>query len=458
MKKRKIAVVGAGLCGTLLAVHLARKGHEIHLFERRGDLRKEEVDGGRSINLALSDRGLQALSLVGMDQIIKEEVIPMQGRMLHDRKGESRFSPYSGRSGDYINSVSRGGLNAALLDLADQEATLTTYYNHACLNYEWANNELTFKTAGGIKKSDTFDHVFGTDGAGSAIRQTFMRNGNRIRFDYQQKYLTHGYKELEFPASDNGGFRVESNALHIWPRDEFMMIALPNLDHSFTVTLFQDFKGENGFDKLQEDHHIQTFFKEAFPDAIPHMPELIKDFHSNPTSSLGTIKCFPWSYEDKVLMIGDAVHAIVPFYGQGMNCAFEDVYVLDQFINEYGDDWNEMFEAYAHYRKPDTDAIADLALDNFYEMQDHVNDEAFILKRQLERKMEQAISDYYSKYSLVTFREDLRYHIAMQQGRFQDEYLLNLVRNQPNIEEINIHEVHEDLKKKLKESFPNSTD
>ena len=452
MSKNKIAVVGAGLCGTMLAVRLAQRGYEVDLYEKRPDLRKVDQDAGRSINLALSDRGLQALDMIDMRKRIKDNLIPMKGRMIHDLKGNSRFSPYSGRDNDHINSVSRSGLNADLLDKAEEYDNLRLFFDHACIRYDVNENTLQFQYQGNTM-SRTYDHVFGADGAGSAIRQVFMQLGNQIRFDYQQDFLTHGYKELEFPPAENGDYRIEHHALHIWPRDEYMMIALPNLDKSFTVTLFQAFEGPQGFDSLNTDEQIRSFFESSFPDAIQHMPELLHNFRSNPTSSLGTIKCYPWYIKDKVLLMGDAAHAIVPFYGQGMNCAFEDVFILDQFIDQYEGDWQKIFTSYSETRKKDTDAIADLAIDNFEEMQDKVNDVDFIQKRELEVKLEQAYTDYFSKYSLVTFREDLPYFNAMQQGRFQDEYLLEIVRKTDQPGSLDIAKIHNDLKRLTKEKF-----
>lgn len=452
MSDPKIAVVGAGLCGTLLAIRLAQRGFHVDLYEKRSDLRKVELEAGRSINLALSDRGIQALRMVGIEDRVKRNIIPMKGRMIHDLQGNSWLSPYSGREEDHINSVSRSGLNAELLDLAETYKEIQIFFDHSCDGYDVENNKIFF-FHNGKQIPKTYAHVFGADGAGSVIRQVFMERGNRIRFNYQQEFLSHGYKELEFPAAENGGYRVEPNALHIWPRDEYMMIALPNLDKSFTVTLFQAFEGPGGFDSLNSEKEIIEFFQRSFPDAIPHMPNLIADFQKNPSSSLGTIKCSPWNIEDKVLLMGDAAHAIVPFYGQGMNCAFEDVFILDQFMELYKDDWLRIFNSYSESRKKDTDAIADLAIDNFSEMQDKVNDEDFIQKRKLEMKLEQKFSDYFSKYSLVTFREDLPYFNAMQQGRFQDQYLLELVRKTDEPDKIDINEVHKEITSLTKEKF-----
>lgn len=446
MGKEHLAIVGAGLCGTLLAVRLAQRGFKVDLFERRPDLRKSDLAAGRSINLALSDRGLQALDMVGAKDEVRDLMLPMKGRLLHDIEGETKLSLYSGREGHHINSISRSGLNALLLDMAESHSDVNIFFNHSCTAFEPEEAHLHFRDSRGETINKQYDRVFGTDGAGSAIRQSFMARSNQIRFDFEQSFLTHGYKELSFPPTKEGDFAVSPEGLHIWPRDEFMMIALPNLDKSFTVTLFQAYEGPYGFDALNEDDEIKHFFETYFPDAVPHMPDLINEFHQNPTSSLGTIKCSPWHIRDKVLMMGDAVHAIVPFYGQGMNCAFEDVFEFDKYLDTYGTKWNELFEAYSKERKVNTDAIADLALDNFYEMQDHVNDENFAKKRALEMILEETTTDYHSKYSLVTFRPDIPYREALDQGRFQDTFLLQTVDKVKSVDQLDPISVYEDLK------------
>ncbi len=457
MGKEHLAIVGAGLCGTLLAVRLAQRGFKIDLYERRSDLRKSDLSAGRSINLALSDRGLKALEMIGAKEEVDKLMLPMKGRLLHDENGQTKLSPYSGRENHHINSISRSGLNALLLDMAEAHPEVELYFNHACTSFDPEAAKLQFRTESGTTSTKTFDRVFGTDGAGSAIRQSFMARSNQMRFDFSQSFLTHGYKELSFPPTSSGDFAVSPEALHIWPRNDFMMIALPNLDKSFTVTLFQAYEGIYGFDSLKDDSDITHFFNEYFPDAVPHMPELVSEFHENPTSSLGTIKCSPWNMGDKVLMMGDAVHAIVPFYGQGMNCAFEDVLVFDRYLDTYGSDWNKLFKAYSKERKVNTDAIADLALDNFYEMQDHVNDENFAKKRALEMIWEGETKDYNSKYSLVTFRPDIPYRKALDQGRFQDEFLLRAVDGISTVEKHHSDEIYQKLTTAL-QHFRQQTD
>ena len=441
-------VIGAGLCGTLLAIRLAQRGHRVTLVEKRPDMRTVEQAAGRSINLALSDRGLQSLRMVGMEDHVRELCIPMHGRMIHPESGNAFFSPYSGREGEYINSVSRGGLNMALLDKAEATEGLSLLFNSPCRGVDLAAGTATFTDApSGTDFSIDADLIFGTDGAGSAVRQSMMNNSATLRFDFSQDWLPHGYKELTIPPAKDGSYRIEKHALHIWPRGTYMVIALPNLDGSFTVTLFRPYADRPyGFDALDSDEKILAFFEEKFPDALRHMPDLLADYHGNPTSPLGTIKCYPWAAHNTSLLLGDSAHAIVPFYGQGMNAAFEDVFVLDQFLDRHDGQWGKAFDAFQAHRKKDADAIADLAKDNFYEMRDHVDDPAFIKKRKLETALEHTFPDYYSKYSMVTFNEEMRYSDAMMKGRAQDKWLLDQVSEVDSVEQLDIESVYKRMK------------
>jgi kynurenine 3-monooxygenase len=429
MATQKIAVVGAGLCGSLLAIRMAQRGFEVHVFEKRPDPRVELLDAGRSINLALSDRGLRALDMVGMKEKVQSELIPMYGRMIHTQGHEPRLARYSGREGDYINSVSRPGLNNLLLDKAEEYSNLTLYFNNPCKKVDLELGEVTFFDT--EKERDvtfTADIVFGTDGAGSAVRRSMSSQSNTLRFNFSQQFLDHGYKELAIYPDEKGDFKIDGNALHIWPRGGHMIIALPNLDRSFTVTMFHPFEGEDGFNDLTTPEKVSSFFEKNYAELLALMPDLATQFFTNPTSSLGTIKCYPWQTNGKTLLLGDAAHAIVPFYGQGMNASFEDVVVLDECIEAYGPDWNNVFRNFQLERKKDADAIADLAIDNFVEMRDKVADPVFIRKRQLEMDLESTHPEYYSKYSLVTFREEIPYSEAMQRGRWQDDVLLDYCR------------------------------
>ncbi len=419
-----IIVVGAGLCGSLLALRLAQRGFRISLFEKRGDMRKVEVEGGRSINLALSDRGLRALRMVGLEDRMRKECIPMKGRMIHDETGELRFSRYSGRGRDYINSVSREDLNRILIEEADVHDHVQLYFDTKCTAVDFETNTVTFTKSGEEIKYQG-DLIIGTDGAGSKVRREMLAQIDDETKQDQSIFLTHGYKELTIPPAENGQWRIKTKALHIWPRGTFMLIALPNLDGSFTVTLFLPIEGKNGFEDLDSDEKIMEFFNYYFPDAVTHMPELVNDFHDNPVGKLGTLKCYPWQYEGKATIMGDAAHAVVPFYGQGMNASFEDVIVFESCLDS-GETWKDVLECYQEKRKEDADAIADLALDNFYEMRDHVANQAFIKKRAIEMKLEQHDESYYSKYSMVTFDEHMPYSEAMRRGRRQDKVLMEI--------------------------------
>ncbi|MDX1684283.1 MAG: NAD(P)/FAD-dependent oxidoreductase [Saprospiraceae bacterium] len=442
MKGKKVLIIGAGLCGSLLALRLAQKGYNVVLREKRPDMRKKGFVGGRSINLALSDRGLRALRMAGIEDEIRKLCIPMEGRMIHFKDGEKRFSRYSGREEDYINSVSRGGLNIALLDRAERTGNVEVHFDYQCLGVDLERGIARFRnTRSSGEIEEKADVIFGTDGAGSAVRQSFMKNTTSLLFNYSQHFLRTGYKELSIPPKQGGGYRIENNALHIWPRGSYMIIALPNLDGSFTVTLFWPFKGDKGFEAITTPEKLIPFFEEDFPDLLPHLPELDREYFDNPTGALGTIKCYPWQAHGKVLLMGDAAHAIVPFYGQGMNASFEDVLVLNEIHDEFDGHWPTILEVYEDRRKKNTDAIADLALDNFIEMQEKVADPVFIKKRDLEMRLEQEYKNYYSKYSLVTFQEELPYFDAMQLGRQQDELLLDLCRH-GEVEDMDLEEVY----------------
>ena len=437
-KKDNILIIGAGLCGSLLALRLAQRGYKVEVYESRPDLRTTDISAGRSINLALSDRGLKALRLCGMEEKAREICIPMYGRLMHDTLGNTFASNYSGREGEYINSISRGDLNAILLDEAEKHENVNIHFNKKCKNVDIENTIAHFKD---YKTKEKFsidaDVIFGTDGVGSSLRKSYVSE-RKFLFSYSQNYLNHGYKELEIPADKTGNHQISKGHLHIWPRGDFMLIALPNMDGSFTVTLFLSYdEGEFNFENLITEEKISAFFEKEFPDALALIPNIKEEFFNNPTGPLGTIKCSPWSYQNKTILLGDSAHAIVPFYGQGMNASFEDVVVFDEVLNEDLNDWSSIFKTYQKVRKQDTDAIADLAIDNFHEMKDHVSNPLFKEKRKIEMDLEKTFPNQYSsKYSLVTFNEKIGYNEAMKRGRAQDKALLNLIAD---------HEVHTHL-------------
>ncbi len=455
-KKDKILIIGAGLCGSLLALRLAQRGFKIEVYESRSDLRTSDISAGRSINLALSDRGLKALRLCGMEEKAREICIPMYGRLMHDKDGNTFSSNYSGRENEYINSISRGDLNSILLDEAEKHENVNIHFNKKCENIDIENNIASFEDN---KTKENFfikaDVIFGGDGAGSSLRRSYLSE-RKFLFSYSQNYLNHGYKELEIPADKNGNHQISKEHLHIWPRGDFMLIALPNLDGSFTVTLFLSYdEGEFNFENLTSEKKITEFFEKEFPDALALIPNIKDEFINNPTGPLGTIKCSPWSYENKTLLIGDSSHAIVPFYGQGMNASFEDVYVLDEILNKDLGDWKSVFKEYQTKRKKDTDAIADLAIDNFHEMKKHVSNPLFKEKRVIEMDLEKTFpTEYSSKYSLVTFNENIGYNEAMKRGRAQDKALLNLIADDEIYTHLNMtkEELKSILDKVIKET------
>lgn len=428
-KKQNILIIGAGLCGSLLALRLGQRGYNVSVYEMRSDLRKVDISAGRSINLAFSNRGNKAMKLVGLEEDVKQLCIPMNGRMIHDTHGNTFQSDYSGRSHEYINSISRGELNALLLDEAEKHENVTIYFNKKCKSVNFEKTTALFRD---YNDKDEFiedaDIIIATDGAGSVMRKSYYL-GKKFLFSFSQNYLTHGYKELTILPKGNGGYKIHKNALHIWPRGSFMLIALPNLDGSFTVTLFLSYnEGEFNFNNLTTEEKVLKFFQREFPDALAVMPNLLEDFFTNPTAPLGTIKCSPWHYKGNTLLMGDAAHAIVPFYGQGMNASFEDVVEFDAVLEKNTGNWEVIFSEYEKNRKKDTNAIADLAIDNFHEMKDHVANPIFQEKRKIEMALEKEFpNDYASKYSLVTFNEAIGYREAMLKGRAQDKAILNML-------------------------------
>jgi len=447
-KKENILIIGAGLCGSLLALRLGQRGYNVRVIEIRPDLRKEDISAGRSINLAFSDRGIKAMRMVGIEDKVEPLCIPMNGRMIHDTAGNTFLSNYSGRSHEYINSISRGQLTALLMNEAEALNNVTIEFNKKCNKVDFENNIATFKDY--ITKEEIThkaDVIFGTDGAGSALRKSYYLE-KKFLFSFSQDYLTHGYKELSILPTEKGEFKAYKNALHIWPRGDFMLIALPNLDSSFTVTLFLSFdQGEYNFNNLTNPEIVTEFFQKEFTDALELMPNLIEDFFQNPTSPLGTVKCSPWHYKGNTMLMGDAAHAIVPFYGQGMNASFEDVVEFDKFLDNHKGNWEATFKAYEKSRKKDTDAIADLAIDNFFEMKDHVANPIFKEKRKLEMAFEKNFpEEYSSKYSLVTFNEHIGYREAMLKGRAQDKAILNMVAD----DEIDTNEDLKSILEKVK--------
>ena len=432
----EVTLVGGGLSGALLALMLARKGLRVTVYERRADVRSDQIEEGRSINLALSARGIHALQLVGLDGEVLARAIPMRGRYIHPVSGNCSLIPYGRKPDEVIYSVSRRGLNAQLLDALSREKDVAVHFQHRCTGYNLRTHTLTIRDeSAGREFTVAAPVVIGTDGAASAVRTSLMQ---ATRMNYSQEYLEHGYKELTIPPAADGAFRLEPNALHIWPRGGFMMIALPNPDRSFTCTLFLPHHGAPGFDKLAAPRDVAEFFGTTFLDAVPLLTDLTEEFFRNPTGGLVTVRCAPWHHGGWVLLLGDAAHAIVPFFGQGMNCAFEDCEVLLGLFEECGGRWEEVCPRFFRERKPNADAIAQLALDNFIEMRDTSADPRFALKRQLEHLLEERYpGQFFSKYSMVSFHR-FPYVEALERGKVQDKILMEVCSRVTSLAEINV--------------------
>lgn len=432
MSSQKIAIVGAGLVGGLWAVYLAKRGHQVDVFDRRPDIRKMKVVQGKSINLALSDRGWRGLEGAGIGDDIRKVAIPMSGRLMHAVDGTLTYQPY-GKDGQAIYSVSRGVLNQTLVRCAADQPGVQLYFSHRCKDVDLNSNTISFiNEENGELVEKKYDRIFGTDGAFSAVRTRLTKVD---RFDFSQTYLSHGYKELEIPSNPDGTHRLRPDCLHIWPRGEFMMIALPNMDGSFTCTLFIAFEGKYSFEHLKTEDQVRAFFHEHFPDALPMMPELTQDFFANPNASLVMTKVNPWNYKDQVCLMGDAAHAIVPFYGQGMNCGFEDCTVLNQLLEKHNENWTDAFAEYSKVRKPAGDAILELALRNYIEMRDKTGDPAFLLQKKIEARFSAKYPEkWIPLYTQVTFSH-IPYAEALASGDRQ-EAIMQKVMSRADIGEI----------------------
>ncbi len=429
MELKKIAIMGAGLVGSLLSMYLKRRGYEVEVYERRPDMRLTGAIGGRSINLAISERGWKGLAGVGLEENIRKLAIQMPGRMIHSIDSKLTFQPY-GKSGQAINSVSRGDLNVALVNEAEQMG-IRFFFEQRIIETDLAG---TFAIMEDIKRNSTYklqpDLIIGADGAFSLLRYTMIKTD---KFNYAQDFEEYGYKELSIPEGENNSWLIEKNALHIWPRKSFMLIALPNQDGSFTCTLFFHSKGDLSFETINSETALINFFNQYFPDVVPLMPTLVHDFFNNPVGSLVTVKCFPWSNGNS-LLIGDAAHAIIPFYGQGMNCGFEDCTILNELLNEFNDDWDHVIPVFQNKRKPNTDAIADLAKLNFIEMRDLVADPDFQFKKKIAAKVYELYPDkFIPVYTMVSF-SNLPYRDALKEYKRQEE-ILSAVLTMPKVKE-----------------------
>ncbi len=430
MKQQNIHIIGAGLAGALLAILLVQKGHRVKVFEKRADPRKTGMEGGRSINLALAYRGLYALQQAGLDDEIMPQVVMMRGRMVHDIQGNNHFLRYGKDDSEVIWSVHRGRLNLALIEAAEQQGVHIEF--GAKIEQLDVSNKIFHYTQDDVTHTEHYQQLLGTDGAGSSVRYALVKQ----RLIHEKiESLGHNYRELEIAPSQDGGFKLEANALHIWPRGRFMCIALPNTEKSFTVTLFLPAKGETSFAAIQSAASARTFFAQYFPDALNIVEDFDNDWTNNPESSLSTLYLNTWHYQDSIVLLGDAAHAMVPFHGQGMNCAFEDCLALVEALDQH-ENWVDVITAFEAQRMENAAAIQAMALENYVEMRDKVDDEQFLLQRTLERKLADLHPErFVPRYSMVSFQR-VSYATAYTRGKIQRQILLTLTEGKTDIQDI----------------------
>lgn len=426
MKDKKIVVVGGGLAGSLVSVMLGQRGYDVTVFEKRADMRAKEVDAGRSINLALAQRGIKALTAAGLMDEVEPLLIPMRGRQLHLPGGNQEFSLYGQREHEVIYSVSRELLNSLMLTSSEQHELVDVHFEHDCESIDFERKQIKFQDmSSGSERLVDYDILIGCDGAGSRVRRQMMP---LIDGKSSSEFLDHDYKELTIPPGADGQHQIKKEALHIWPRGGYMLIALPNLDGSFTVTLFMPKTGEPSFATLNDVDQVNQFFETQFPSALKLIPQLATEFFENPTGALGTLRCEPWFLGDSVVILGDASHAIVPFHGQGMNAAFEDCDALCQLLDGCDQDWSRTISEFSLIRKSHADAIADMALENYVTMRDSVMDEQFQLKKEVGFELERKFpTRFIPRYSMVMFHS-IGYADALSRGKIQDRLLSELIR------------------------------
>ena len=432
-KAGKITLIGAGLNGPLLALGLIKRGFDVDIYERRPDMRRVKISAGRSINLALSTRGIYALTEAGLWQGMQPIIIPMKGRTMHAPDSKLTFQAYGKDESEVINSVSRAELNIALLNAAEAQG-VKIHFERRCTGIRFKKRQLHLRDESTGRESDVeYQVVIGCDGSASALREAMLRLN---RFNFSQEYLNYGYKELTIPAGSGGKHALETHALHIWPRGNYMLIALPNIDGTFACILFLPFEGSDSFEGLTKDALVQEFFQTRFPDVVPLMPDLAESFFANPTGTMVTIKCSPWHVEGQALVLGDAAHAIVPFFGQGINCGFEDCTILLELLDRHGADWEKVFREFEEARKINTDAIADMAIDNFVEMRDRVGDRRFLLRKQVELALEAKYPrQFVPKYAMVTFHR-VPYATALERGQVQERILAELCQGIERVDDL----------------------
>ncbi len=445
----KVSIIGAGQCGTLLSIAMARLGFDVDVFERFDDPRAYDAEAGRSINLALAARGIHGLKEAGLFELVEPLLVPMRGRAVHDVNGNVDFLPYGQTEEEQIYSVTRVGLNKVLLDAAERSERIHFRFRHKAIGYDALDGcvHMRDEDSGTLYEIDT-QPVFAADGAGSVLRRS---SDGADTFGGVETLLRHGYKELSIPAGPDGQYQLRPDALHIWPRGGFMLIALPNPGGDFTLTLFLANEGPESFESLDSPSRVRRFFEKHFPDAAPLITNLEDDLLNHPLGVLGTIRCRHWHDGGKVLLIGDAAHAIVPFHGQGMNLAFEDVVLLDQLVNEHGDDWPNVFALYEAEQLANANAIADMALDNYIEMRDTVRDPKFALRKALAFELEQRLPDHFiPRYSMVMFHADIPYLTAQQRGEVQHALLEEFTRKAETLDDVNIAQAADAAIKRLR--------
>jgi kynurenine 3-monooxygenase len=430
---KKITLIGAGLNGPLLAILLMQRGFAVEIYERRPDMRRVRLSAGRSINLALSTRGIHALQQAGLWDRMRSIVIPMKGRMMHSISGELTFQPYGKNEAEVINSISRAELNIALINAAEDQGA-TIHFSQRCTGYDIKSGAIRVRDERtGEETAVEAGVVIGCDGSASSIRAEMLKLN---RFNFSQQYLDYGYKELTIPGGSRGEHVLETHALHIWPRGNHMLIALPNIDGTFACILFLPFEGPDSFAGLTTPSEVSQFFESRFPDTVPLIPQLADNYFANPTGTMVTIKCSPWHVPGRALLLGDAVHAIVPFFGQGINCGFEDCTCLVDLLDRDGADWERGFAEFERERKINTDAIADMAIENFTEMRDRVAEPRFLFRKKVELVLEARYPQLFvPKYAMVTFHR-IPYSIALARGVVQDRILAELCESIDRVEDL----------------------
>lgn len=448
-KAKKVIVVGAGLVGSLFAIFLKEKNFDVEVYERRPDMRKVIIDGGRSINLVVTEKGIHPLKEIGLWKDVEKLTIPVKGRMIHSREGATTYQAYSKDNSECNYSVSRGELNKFLIETAEKKG-IKFHFNHNLVEMDLEKSQLTFESENNSSVDVAFTQVFGADGSGSATRKEMIRNTHEELIDGEElaQPLGASYKELFMPAKGDGAYALEKNALHIWPRGNYMLMALPNLDGSFTMTLYLPENGDPSFTHLKSEEDVKKLFEKDFKDSLPIMPDLIKDFFENPEGKLATVRCFPWFYKDKVLLIGDAAHGIVPFFGQGMNAGFDDCSLLNRLMSSESD-WGKIFESFNSIQKKNGDAIADMAIENFVEMSEKTGDPSFLLKKEVEAKIGcEFPSEYLSRYSMVV-HTTIPYSTAQEAGEIQEQILEELCRDIDSADKVDLKRAKVLIKEKL---------